>query len=110
MFLYKLFGSCAILLCGAWTYIKLQQFQKKKIEQLGSYISFISYVQKQIECFQHPIDVIIKKYGDDELRKCGLSFEVAPSNIKEMLDYCNFYIDSRAKNLLYSFADEFGTS
>ena len=110
MFIYKFLGSSAIIFCGAWTYIKLRQFQKMRLDQLESFISFISFVQKQIECFQLPIDTIIKRYGDTELKKCGISFTCAPSNIKEMLDFGNFYIDPRAKDLLYSFADEFGSS
>ena len=108
MIAYRLFGGGVILLAGLCFYYIRENFQKKKLIQLASFINLLGYIKNQISYYLLPIDKILCNCDKKIIADCGLDVSSNTDTLKEMLDKCEFYLEDEIQKKLYSFARDFG--
>ena len=109
MILYKIVGSGSIIVSALIVYLEIQKYEKLKIKQVDSYISFIEYIKNQIECFLLPIDVIIHNCNEDIIKACGIKADYKKAEkLDDLLQTAVFYCDEDCINLIKQFSSDFG--
>lgn len=110
MLYYKVIASISLILSGIWIYRIYIDYQKKKLAQLNAYITLISYIKTQIECYMMPISTIISSLSIEMLKKCGVEKTKRINNLNELLESANLIIDDDIIGLMYDFSENFGMS
>lgn len=110
MLFYKIIGSCGIVVASLWFSMQSNRYREAKRMQIDAYISLISFIRKQIECYNLPIKDILSKYQNNKLLECGVLYDSDVKSFEELLDSSTLLVDSDTYQILYGFANEFGTS
>lgn len=109
MIVYKIIGSCSLVLSGLTIYFEMQKYEKMRFKQINSFILLIEYIKNQIECFLLPINTIIHNCDGEMIRACGIrSDHREADNLEQLIISADFYCGSECIDLINQFARDFG--
>lgn len=110
MLIYKLAGGISLAFSVLLIYVQTRKYTKDKIKQIEGFISFVSYIKNQIECYMMAIDKILASYDSDLLKQCGFMGEGTPISLSELMQEITFYGDEEWTKVIKDFTSGFGSS
>ena len=106
--LIKLIGSIILTLSGAGFAISLCRYQRRKLITLDGFISLISYIKGQIDCYARPIGDILLSMPPEIFYDCNCP--KGAESLEEMIEESKIYLEEEPLRLLRLFAGEFGST
>ena len=101
----KLAGGAAVMISCAMASSYAVSVEKRKIEQLETFISLIKHVRNQIDCYSMPVEKILAM-GSEFLKRLGV--EDGTSDFSRLLSECKIECGEDCKKILYTFSENLG--
>lgn len=114
---YKLAGTLLLLLVGGYLSAVMTRFERRRLRVLDGYISLLSYVRGQIDCYARPLTDILAGADPQVLAAClgldanepfpPLSAEGEPP-LPALIKESRLYLEPESERLLLTMTGELG--
>ena len=101
----RIIGGGALLLASALAASHVISLEKKKIEQLETFISLIRHTRERIDSYSMPIEKILKE-EKELISRFGVDKDV--TDFSSLISECEIICGEEGKKILTGFAEEFG--
>ena len=101
----RIVGGGALLLASALAASHVISLEKKKIEQLETFISLIRHTRERIDSYSMPLEKILKE-EKELIVKLGIDKDVP--DFSSLLSGCEIICGEESKKILIGFAEELG--
>ena len=118
--IYKLLGSLLLLGAGGYVSLAVHRFERRRLSVLDGYISLISYIKGQIDCYAMPITDILARADPALIAAClGLDAPLSPHRaippdraeihpLPTLIRESRLYLEPESERLLATFTGELG--
>ena len=103
-------GSVVILGSAALLCHILIHRDRKRLGQIGAFLTLIRYIKNRIDCYSEPIDTILTRCDASLLSACGQKAPmlVDRADFSSFLAGCEVWLSESEGQILYDFSGELG--